>query len=50
MSLWRQDKGHVECIKRFLDAVRVSGEAPIPFREIIAITRTTFEVVKSTFN
>jgi predicted dehydrogenase/threonine dehydrogenase-like Zn-dependent dehydrogenase len=50
MSLWRQDKGHVECIKRFLDAIHVRGEAPIPFGEIIAITRTTFEVVKSALN
>jgi len=50
MSLWRQDKGHAECIKRFVDAIRVRGEAPIPFGEIIAITRTTFEVVKSAFN
>ena len=50
MSLWRQDKGHVECIKRFLDAIRVRGEAPIPFGEIIAITRTTFDVVKSAVN
>ncbi|MGO9738038.1 MAG: Gfo/Idh/MocA family protein, partial [Desulfomonilaceae bacterium] len=47
MSLWRQDKGHGECIKRFLDAVTVGGEAPICFEEIMAIVKTTFEVVKS---
>ncbi|MCX5872565.1 MAG: bi-domain-containing oxidoreductase [Deltaproteobacteria bacterium] len=47
MSLWKQDKGHKESITRFLNSVRNRIEAPIPFEEIVDITKVTFDVVRS---
>ncbi len=42
-SLWAQDKGHAEGAKAFLDAVRNGGAAPIPFAEIVEVTRATLK-------
>lgn len=40
MRLWRQDKGHQACVKRFVEAIR-KGEPPIPFEELIEVSRAT---------
>ena len=44
MKLWRQDKGQKACAKAFVDAVAQGAEAPIPFDELIEVTRVTFDV------
>ncbi|MFH0958614.1 MAG: hypothetical protein V1897_07905, partial [Pseudomonadota bacterium] len=46
MNLWRQDKGHKESIKRFLNAIGSREQSPIPFEEILEITKVTFDIVK----
>ncbi|HYW50370.1 MAG TPA: bi-domain-containing oxidoreductase, partial [Gemmatimonadaceae bacterium] len=44
MNLWRQDKGQRQCAAAFLDAVRTGGPAPIPFDEIVEISRVTIDI------
>lgn len=41
---WRQDKGHSACIKAFIEAVRSGGPAPIPFEELMEVSRVTVEI------
>jgi predicted dehydrogenase len=44
LNLWRQDKGQKACVKAFVDAVRSGGPAPIPFAEIIEVSRIAIEI------
>jgi predicted dehydrogenase/threonine dehydrogenase-like Zn-dependent dehydrogenase len=39
MRLWRQDKGHRACALAFVRAVESGSAAPIPFNEIIEVSR-----------
>ena len=41
MNLWQQDKGQKACAAAFLDAIRSGAPSPIPFDEIVEVTRTT---------
>lgn len=41
MNLWQQDKGQNASAAAFLDAVRQGGVSPIPFEEIVEVSRTT---------
>ncbi len=41
MNLWQQDKGQNACAAAFLDAIRRAGVSPIPFEEIVEVSRTT---------
>lgn len=45
MNLWRQDKGQAACAAVFVDAVRLGQPAPIPFEELVEVTRTSFDIV-----
>lgn len=47
MSLWRQDKGQNLCAKAFLDAIAGTRLPPIPFNELIEVSRTSIELVSS---
>jgi len=38
--LWRQDKGHRACAAAFLNALRTGGPSPIPFDDIVEVSRT----------
>lgn len=38
---WQQDKGHRACADAFVRAVREGEPSPIPFAEIVEVTRTT---------
>jgi predicted dehydrogenase len=40
-KLWRQDKGHRDEAKAFVSVVESGGESPIPFDEIVEVTRVT---------
>jgi len=44
LKLWRQDKGNRNCAEAFLRAVATGGPAPIPFEELVEVTRATFEM------
>jgi predicted dehydrogenase/threonine dehydrogenase-like Zn-dependent dehydrogenase len=44
MRLWRQDKGQAACAAAFVAAVRTGAAAPIPFAEIIEVSRVTIEL------
>lgn len=47
MNLWRQDKGHSACVEEFLDAIGEGRPAPIPFDELIEISRISIELASS---
>jgi hypothetical protein len=38
-NLWRQDKGQRALVRAFVDAIRTTGEPPIPFQELIEVSR-----------
>lgn len=46
IGLWRQDKGQHACAAAFLDAIEQGGSAPIPFEEILEVTRASFEIAE----
>ena len=41
-----QNKGWVEEVKIFAQAIRDGGEPPIPYEQLIGVTRTTFAAVE----
>jgi predicted dehydrogenase len=47
LRLWRQDKGQVACVEAFLRVVRDGGAAPIPFNEILEVSRVTIQLAAS---
>jgi len=42
-----QDKGHVAEWKAFANSIRVGGEPPIPYEQLIGVTKSTFAAVES---
>jgi predicted dehydrogenase len=40
MNLWRQDKGQKALVRAFVEAIRTGGDPPIPFEELIEVSRT----------
>lgn len=44
MNLWRQDKGQKACAKAFVDAIEGKGPVPIPFEEIVEVSRISIEL------
>ena len=46
MNLWQQDKGQKVCAAVFVQALERGGDAPIPFEEILEVSRVTIEVAK----
>lgn len=47
MNLWRQDKGQSACVAEFIRAVKSGEPSPIPFDEILEVTRVTIELAKT---
>jgi hypothetical protein len=47
MNLWSQDKGQKACAAAFLMAVAQGGESPIPFAQVIEVSRVSIEVAES---
>lgn len=45
-KLWSQDKGHNNGVKAFTDAVRYGRPSPIPFSEIVEVTRASFQAAR----
>jgi predicted dehydrogenase/threonine dehydrogenase-like Zn-dependent dehydrogenase len=46
MNLWRQDKGQKACAQAFVNAIRTSGECPIPFEELMEVSRINIELAQ----
>jgi predicted dehydrogenase len=44
MNLWRQDKGQHACAAAFVQSVQRGAPAPIPFDEILEVSRVTIQV------
>lgn len=44
LHLWRQDKGQNACAAAFVAALRAGGPAPIPFEEILEVSRATIAI------
>ena len=42
-----QDKGHVAVWKAFVKSIREGGDPPIPYDQLIAVTKATFAAVES---
>ena len=47
LRLWRQDKGQRACASAFLGAIRRGEPAPIPFNEIVEVSRAMIELAPS---
>ncbi len=45
MNLWRQDKGNEACVHAFVDAISTGKPSPMPFGELVEVTRATFDAV-----
>jgi hypothetical protein len=46
MNLWRQDKGQQACAAAFIDAIKEGKPAPIPFEELMEVSRVTIELAE----
>ena len=44
MKLWRQDKGHETEIRSFIDAITKGKPSPIPFDEIVEVTKVALDL------
>jgi len=44
MNLWRQDKGQAACASAFVEAIRQGGPSPIPFKELLEVSKVTIEI------
>lgn len=49
-KLLNQNKGQKEMVEAFVNGLLDKGETPIPFSEIVSVTKTTFEVIESLKN
>ena len=47
LNLWRQDKGQGACADAFARAVEQGGEAPIPFEQLLEVSRATVEIAEA---
>lgn len=47
MNMWRQDKGQKACVAAFIGAVQSGGKAPIPFEEVVEVSRMSIEVANA---
>jgi predicted dehydrogenase/threonine dehydrogenase-like Zn-dependent dehydrogenase len=43
--LYHQDKGHRQCLSKFVSAVKNGKPSPIPFEEAVEVTKTSFDIV-----
>jgi len=46
MKLWRQDKGQISCAAAFVGALREGKPAPIPFEELLEVSRVTIDIAR----
>jgi predicted dehydrogenase/threonine dehydrogenase-like Zn-dependent dehydrogenase len=46
MNLWQQDKGQKDCVAAFVHAVEQGAAAPIPFEELVEVSRVTIIIAE----
>jgi predicted dehydrogenase len=46
-SVLRQDKGHAGEWQAFVEAIRAGGPPPIPYKQLVGVTRASFAAVES---
>ncbi|WP_298892542.1 bi-domain-containing oxidoreductase [uncultured Psychroserpens sp.] len=46
-KLFNQNKGQKEMVNAFIDGLLSHGKAPIPFEDIVAVTKASFKVLES---
>jgi predicted dehydrogenase/NADPH:quinone reductase-like Zn-dependent oxidoreductase len=44
MNLWRQDKGQRACVAAFVEAIRSGKTSPIPFDEVLEVSRVAIQI------
>jgi hypothetical protein len=49
MNLWRQDKGQTACAAAFVEAVREGKPSPIPFEELVEVSRVTIHLTSADY-
>ena len=47
MKLWRQDKGQYACAQAFMNAISNNDKTPIPFEEILEVSRISIELANA---
>lgn len=47
MNLWQQDKGQKACASAFVQAMEQGTAAPIPFDELVEVSRVTIEIAEA---
>jgi predicted dehydrogenase/threonine dehydrogenase-like Zn-dependent dehydrogenase len=47
MNLWQQDKGQKALVQAFVNAVRTGGDPPIPFAELIEVSRVVLALAEA---
>jgi len=45
MNLWTQDKGNAAAAAAFIDAIAKGKPSPIPFEDLLEVTRASFDIV-----
>ncbi|MBU2704608.1 bi-domain-containing oxidoreductase [Zooshikella marina] len=43
MSLWKQNKGQTECVKKFLEAIELGNCSPVPVDELFEVAEVTIK-------
>ncbi len=47
LNLWKQDKGQKACAQAFVDAIRSGGPAPIPFEELMEVSKVSIDLAEA---
>ena len=47
LKLWRQDKGNKACVKAFVESVTSGATAPIPFNQLMEVSRLSLAIAES---
>lgn len=47
MSMWRQDKGQIACVRAFMQSIETGGDAPIPFADLVEVSRVVIELARN---
>ena len=47
VKLFNQNKGQKQMIQSFINSLLNDGKAPIPFQDIVAVTKASFKVLES---
>ena len=47
IKILNQNKGQKEMVEAFVNGLLKDGKAPIPFQDIVAVTKASFKVIES---